>query len=284
VSPENRAKYRAQVQVSYGIYLDAYANPPTSPWFVDGLGGSRVARLQTNVADALRCADEYVWIYGEKSSWWPGARSDISTPWEEKLPGVTSALSFAADPDGYGRRRVQELWEAGKCVELARNGDFQGEKTTNPAGGEAVYKEGGAPAGWGTWEAATGGRFTWDRGVGRKAAGSARAAKVGNGCFIQEISPVKPGERYLVAGSYKLQGQGTAQIRVRWQTADGKWIHDQLDRMIYGRGKAGEWVDISGVAQVPEGVGRLVILLGMGGQMADTDVIWYDDVHCHPID
>ena len=49
VSPENRAKYRAQVQVSFGIYLDAYWNPKGSSWYIDGKGGSRVERLAANV-------------------------------------------------------------------------------------------------------------------------------------------------------------------------------------------------------------------------------------------
>jgi len=65
VSPENRAKFRAQVQVSHGIYLDAYVNPPSSPWYIDGLGGPRVDRLEANVASALRAADQYVWVYGD---------------------------------------------------------------------------------------------------------------------------------------------------------------------------------------------------------------------------
>lgn len=284
VSPENRAKYRAQVQVSYGIYLDAYANPVGSPWFIDGLGGPRVDRLRANVTVALKSCDQYVWIYGEKHTWWPVDRADINTPWEAALPGADAALRFAADPDGYAQTRLQALREAGKLVDLARNGDFGSEKTTNPDGAAVVYKDGDKPAGWGSWEAADTGSFTWDKLVGNKAPGAARAAKVGNGCFTHEISPVKPGERYLVSGTYKLQGQGNAWIRVRWQTADNKWIHDQLDRLIYGGGKAGEWVSLSGVAEVPEGVGKIVILLGVGGQMSEQDVVWFDDLHCYELD
>ena len=44
VSPENRPKYRAQVQAGFGIYLDAYWTPKGSPWYIDGRGGSRVER------------------------------------------------------------------------------------------------------------------------------------------------------------------------------------------------------------------------------------------------
>jgi hypothetical protein len=284
VSPENRAKYRAQVQVSYGIYLDAYANPVGSPWFIDGLGGPRVERLRANVSEALRCCDQYVWIYGEQHTWWPLERTDINTPWEQALPGADAALRFSADPDGYAKARLQSLREAGKLVDLVRNGDFGSERTADANGTELVYKDGLPPAGWGQWEAREGGSFTWDRAVGSAAPGAARAAKVGEGCFIQDSAPVKPGERYHVSGSYKLRGQGSALIRVRWQTTEGKWTHDQLDKLIYGKGKAGEWVSLSGVAEVPEGVGKLIILLGVGGQMTDQDVTWFDDVHLYRLD
>lgn len=284
VAPENRAKYRAQVQVSFGIYLDAYVNPPTSPWHIDAGGVPMVDKLRQNVTQALKCADQYVWIYGEKHTWWPTQRTDINTTWESALPGVDTALRFSADPDAYARTRVQALREAGKLAELARNGDFSSDKATDPAGATETYKDGGAPAGWHTWEVANAGNFTWDKTVGRTAPGSAKAVKVANGCFIQSIQPVVPGERYYVSASYRLQGQGSASIRVRWQTPDGKWTQDQLDKMIYGRGPAGEWVPLSGVAEVPTGAGRLVILLGVGGQPTEQDTAWFDDVHCYKVE
>src|SRR5207302_1841281 len=88
VSPENRAKYRAQVQIGFGIYLDAYRNPPTSPWYIDGKGSPRVDRLQANLAAALRATDEYVWVRGEKARWWPSPKSEGAPPtWAEALPG-----------------------------------------------------------------------------------------------------------------------------------------------------------------------------------------------------
>jgi len=36
-----------------------------------------------------------------------------------------------------------------------------------------------------------------------------------------------------------------------------------------------------GVVEVPEGVGRLSILLGVGGQSAAEDVAWFDDVELY---
>ena len=109
VSPENRAKYRAQVQVSFGLYLDAYWNPKSSPWYIDGLGGPRVERLRANTVAALAAADEYVWVYGEQFRWWPtsnqGVRPDT---WPEAIPGCERALRYAHDPLDCAERRWAE--------------------------------------------------------------------------------------------------------------------------------------------------------------------------------
>jgi len=282
VSPENRAKYRAQVQVSYGVYLDAYWNPKDSEWgrwYIDGLGGPRVERLRANVATALRAADEYVWIYGEKFRWWPTPNGRVNDEtWPEALPGCEQALRFVRDPIDYGRTEMARLEAAGELANLALNGDFGLETVTDAEGRELRWREGGTPAGWSTWqEADSKGTFTWDRESGTSAPGAARAANVAGGCFLQGF-PVQPGERYAVRALRKLQGQGAASIRVRWQTPESAWTLESQDQLIFSEGAPDEWGEMFGVVQVPEGVGRLVILLGVRGQTGEKDVIWYDDV------
>jgi hypothetical protein len=185
VSPENRAKYRAQMQVSFGIYLDAYANPPTSPWHVPG----KTEGLCANVTTAGRVADEYVWVYGEKSRWWP-------TPtWNEALPGSEAVLAFARDPLGYARDQIVRHVGA---VALAND--------------------------WKVWqEDESHGKFTWDT-----QAGSGRVAQAAHGCFIQSIA-AKPGEHYAVQARCHSEGAGAACVLVRWQTADNKWTAEAQD-------------------------------------------------------
>lgn len=281
VSPENRAKYRAQVQVSFGLYLDAYRNPEGNRYFIDGLGGPRVDRLRQNCADALKCADQYVWVYGEQCRWWPTPNTRLTQTWEEGLPGCSAALRLAADPVAYARQQVQELTAAGKLVDLARNGDFTSETATDTTGAAVTWKESAPPAGWGMWQVDDSkGTLTWDRTVGHQAPGAAQVAQVKNGCVLQTLQPVQPGERYAVRASYRLQGRGTAWLRVRWQKPEGGWIAEQRDKLIYGAAQPGEWGELFGVAEVPEDVGRLVILLCIDGQMGPEDVAWFDDVHC----
>lgn len=285
VSPENRAKYRAQVQVSFGVYLDAYWNPPTSPWHIDGRGGSRVERLRANVGTALRVADEYVWIYGEQFRWWPTPNKGVKEQaWPEALPGCDKALRFARDPLDYAHTQMAELKAAGKLVNLARNGGFGSDKALTSEGATVEWKEGRAPAGWHTWQIEKSkGTFAWDREVGATAKGAAKAAGVANGCFIQSYD-VKAGEHYAVGAARRLAGRGDAWIRIRWQTAEGKWTAEALDVLIHCEAPRGEWGEMLGVVEVPEGAGRLLVLLGVGDQPSDNDIAWLDDVRVHRLE
>lgn len=277
VSPENRYKYRAQVQVSFGVYLDAYINPPDSPWYIAPGGQSRVDRLRQNVETALRVADEYVWVYGEKCSWWPTPHAKANERrWPEALPGIEDALMSAADPAAFALRRLREAGD--DAVNLLRNGDFSAERVRGEEGETLVWAQGRAPVGWSFWQRDDSvGEATWDREVGADALGSARLARTLEGCFLQSIS-VSPGERYAVVAKQRIQGRGDGAIRVRWQDADSRWYAPSLDKLLDAAGPRGEWNQVAGVVTVPEGAARLVLLLLASGQQSDNDALWYDDV------
>jgi hypothetical protein len=285
VSPANRAKYRAQVQVGFGMYLDAYWNPKTSPWYVDGLGGPRVDRLRENVRTALRVADEYVWVYGEKFRWWPTPNKSVKEQsWDEALPGCERVLALARNPAEYARERIAAMKAGSKIENLARNGDFGSDKAADYQGTIETWKDGRPPAGWSAWQDnSSNGTFTWDRETGAAAKGSARAQNVANGCFTQGV-PVKAGQTYAVQGACRVQGKGKAWIRVRWQTADGRWTLEELDKIIPPRQGSGEWGEMFSVVDVPQGAGRLVILLCIVGRTGQQDAAWFDDVCLYKIE
>ncbi len=279
VSPGNRAKYRAQVQASFGMYLDAYWNPPGTPWFIDGLGGPRVDRLRANTRDALEAADQYVWVYGEKFRWWPTPNQGVRPEsWPEALPGSEQALRYARDPIDFARTEIARLRAAGKLEDLLRNGDFSSDRVKMADGREDVWREGRAPAGWGEWQQDNSkGVFSWDRETGAAKPGSGKLAGVAEGCLIQ-ARDVKPGERYAVRAVRRLAGSGHAHVRVRWQTAEGRWTHEGQDVMIFASGPRDAWAEMLGAVEAPDGVGKLVILLGASGQTSPGDAAWYDDV------
>ena len=290
ISPENRSKYCAEVQTGFGIYLDAYANPKGSPWYIDGQGKPRVERFRANVRDALSVADEYVWIYGEQFHWWP-TLSNRTQPksWPAALPGCDQALRCARDPIDFARTELAKLRSVGKLANLARNGNFDSDQATTIDGQKVAYRKGGNPAGWSNWQSdRSKGAFSWDRQTGAPGGppGAGRIAGVTEGCLIQEYR-VQPGECYAISAVQRIAGKGRGGIRVRWQTADVKWTHETEDVLIYPPSAAqpasAPWGCLFGVAQVPEGVGRMLILLGASEQTTASDVLWYDNLEVYKL-
>jgi hypothetical protein len=277
VAPENRYKYRAQVQVGFGVYLDAYVNPPDNTWYINPGQQTPVQRLGENVAIALEVADQYVWIYGEQCSWWPVPHPTADKMrWPEKLPGIDQALRLAADPVGYV---LNLLSQPGEHKNLLVNGAFTAATAATATGPQpADWKQGTAPPGWSYWQTGTSkGHPDWDRKVGHDAPGAGALVGMKWGCLIQTI-PVTPGERYAVAAWYRVQGEGSPSLSMRWQTPEGKWHAEMLDVSLSTAKSEGEWKLMAGVGTVPEGVGKLVLLPTVHGQRSEQDIVWWDDV------
>lgn len=73
VAKENRVKYRSQVSVSYGLYIDSYTCATNSGWYFPPVRGKRINHFEDNLRQATKCADEYVWFWGERGFFvdWP---------------------------------------------------------------------------------------------------------------------------------------------------------------------------------------------------------------------
>jgi hypothetical protein len=263
ISPENRPRFRAQCQVSHGIYLDAHANPPTSPWYVDPLGGPRVLRLEANVAAALRAADEVVWIYGETARWWPSGNPKFPT-WPEKLAGADLALLRAKDPLAAARR---VLAEARPEDNLLRNPAF------------ADRAPDGSPADWWFWkDDGSGGRHSRDGEVGAEGKGSARADGTENGCFGQSVK-VRGGEVYAVSAKVLRRGRSFAGVTIRWKDAAGRWTAEARDVGLtpVAATHTQGWREFTGAVRVPDSAAELVVLLAAREQKTPDDAAWFDD-------
>ncbi|MBN1419599.1 MAG: beta-galactosidase [Planctomycetes bacterium] len=259
VSPENRAKYDRQVRAGFGFYLDAYINPETSPWYIGPGGGTRLERLEANLAAAAEVADAYVWVYGEKFRWWPAGEKH----WEEAMPGITRAIEWARDPLAAARDRVAAARAKGALVNLAANAGFEEDALS-------AWQDEGSK-----------GTFAQDDDAGNPAP-SVRAARILNGCLIQRI-PVEPGRRYAVEADSLREGTSVPTIAVRWQDGDGKWTRWNFDRTIPFLAGSGPWEHAFGWAQVPDGAGFLVVLLAVHNQMGDGDVCWFDNLGIYRI-
>jgi hypothetical protein len=204
--------------------------------------------------------------------------------WPEALPGIERILGMARDPIAYARKELARRARESALKNLARNGDFGSATATSSTAAVERWREGRAPAGWHTWQAGDSeGRFTWDREAGAAGTGSAKAARVANGCFIQ-VHEARPHEVYVVRAVRRLEGRGEAWIRIRWQTAEGRWTAENRDVLVYADGPRDRWTELYGVPEVPESAGRLAILLCTGGQRSPADTAWFDDVQLHKLD
>ena len=121
--PDLRAKYRAQLSVSFGLFIDEYTISDTkSCWYRGPVEGSRLTHFERNLAQACEAADEYVWIWAQDGKWvdWPQVRSrelEGYRRWEEQLPGVEAMLVRARDPN----RATEQLMERMKANGAFRN-------------------------------------------------------------------------------------------------------------------------------------------------------------------
>ena len=200
VSPENRAKYRAQTTSGFGFYLDMYSNPEGSHYYRGPEPGeTRFDRLRANLTAAFDAAEEYVWVYGEQKRWWAPENGGDWTSWEEALPGVTELILELGDPQGALVALKERLEKIG-AKNLILNGAFK-EKS-----GENSFQD------WATWRHEDShGRFLEVDGV---------AAIQGdtNACYLQSV-PVEPGKKYFISGRIGTSGDAFGSLTARWQDA-----------------------------------------------------------------
>ena len=284
VAPESRARYRQQVQAGFGFYLDMFVNPEGNIYYRSPLEGSRLKRLSRNLAAARDASDEYVWIYGEQCRWWSGLAKDKpwreqqlkntagkGRLWEEALPGITRAIARARDVRAAAREEIAQRKARGAAANLAVNADFRQQ----PTGGTL-------PPGWSSWkdEKNPTGSLAWDATVGD---GSARAAQVASGCFIQRL-PAAPGETFAVSAECLAKGATTPAVTIRWQTSEGQWTHEADDSLLAFEPAGGDWKTAFGAVTVPAGASQLIVLLGVRGQQTASDVCWFDNVEVYRLD
>jgi hypothetical protein len=75
-----------------------------------------------------------------------------------------------------------------------------------------------------------------------------------------------------------IPGATQASLVIRWQTAEERWTQEPLDQTFPFETGEGEWQQAFGVVTVPEGAGRLMVLLSVRGQRTDEDVCWFDNL------
>ncbi|MCL2743174.1 MAG: hypothetical protein FWE67_04915 [Planctomycetaceae bacterium] len=281
VAPENHEKYIRQMRVGFGFYLDMHTNPEGNQYYRGPKeGGTRLDRLEENLAAALKTTDEYVWIYGEQRYWWkPRAGTRVKDEhWEAALPGMTQTLHFTKSPREAAKLTLGALQKENRIVNLVKNPDFSESIPAKSRVGDTVVDI-KVPAEWGSWQDKPLGVFSWED-------GSAKASGVKWGCFLQSFKPVNSGEYYYISIDSKQQGTGEIGMRVRWQNAESKYVREAEDKGFAFKKDTERLVNhpladglqrAEGVFRVPEGVAVIQIQAGVRDQTTADDAVWFDN-------
>ncbi|MBP5227220.1 MAG: hypothetical protein J6336_07535 [Kiritimatiellae bacterium] len=281
VAPENWKKYREQVLTGFGLYLDVYINKEGDPWYFGPVNGSRLNHFEANVRQAAKVASEYVWVYGEKSPWiaWSGigaTKYEGKPSWEECLPGLAEAMVGAKDPKALLAMRLAALRTAGAMTNLAVTVTAPADAPLPPDG----FRPDGLPRPWFCWqdENFAQGVFGIDGKVGDGDTSSLCMKGVGHGCFGFPLDGVKPGESYVVRFSAK--GTVPTTANASWQK-DGVWQWQIPSATLFlpPARTAEEWRRSESLVRIPEGVNRMVILLG--AKQGPDDKTWFDDLQIY---
>ena len=283
VDPANRDKYRAQLRVGFGLYLDSYVNPATKPdgtknFFYKGpVNGSRLAHFEKNASAAAYAASEYVWLWGEKLCWTPWRTKVLKwlgggKTWEQALPGLADVLTMIKDPDGFLVSRRERLLREGGFTELVSNPAC--DPATNLTAGLHMSTNAAAvPKPYIFWQAER--RFRKgvagvDVGGGRDGGTALVAKGVQNGTFVLHNKGVVPGEYYGV----KVNVKGNAFVACGWQK-NGVWQWSVPDVCLPLKGPKDGWRTASGLVRVPEEVDDLLVKVNI--HQGVDEMTWVDD-------
>ncbi len=305
IAEENRYKYRAQVQASLAIYMDAflvngkdvhsdvYTDPPLAE------GETLAERLKQSTIDALEAVDEYVWVFDERKRFWPtnGKRTDPEY-WDDYIPGAVAALKEAKDPlqrQIYRANREFDISEHKNAIRdtpmrnLITDGDFvpvppvPKGKAPEPAPVATPApnaKPTPTPPPVQTWVSKSKDGVLERNNDGNRNPGSLRLKATTDGTWEQVI-PVSPGTAYKARASVRQIGAGTAEVRFVWQDAEGKTISTSTAKPMTSPNDA--WAKVEATLIAPTNAVNLVYQLTAKGQKPERSMIWYDHVELYRI-
>lgn len=172
----------------------------------------------------------------------------------------------------------------GELRNIAANPSFEEQR---PSDGEADAKLNwqalNAP-GWSQWlRPGTRGQVGVATDTARTGSNSLVLTGVEAACGIY-TQAAEPGERYRVRCWVKTsvrpeagQERTGGTLTMKWQTADGKWLSAIPERRVALPAGTASWTPLLGLVTIPDGVGRLVVLLGAKDQALEEQT-WFDDL------
>ena len=260
IDKANCDKYKKITSMGISLYLDSYVkkNKPTRWDHHNPLFPDLTELLAHNVANSLSHADEYVWIWCENGTFWPGAvfsKNDKTTFkfWDESIPHCTEAIRF-------GRDWAKGLTPAtGKNI--VRNGAMEPGKNGSAAGPE--QKESGILE-WSSWQA---GRTP--KGTIVPENGMVRFVNVTEGSISQSFDSVKAGKKYILMARCKNESSvSTPQLGFFYRDSTGQGMWDMQEYGFFTEKEADGWSRGTMRITVPDGrdITQLTITVGVSGE------------------
>ena len=264
LSPENRAKYAAQVGVAFGTYLDMYTDPEGRHWW-DGRAPDcpKALHFERKFNQAADAGDGYVWFWGEKNCWgdWgesgPNpARGIDPRPWREALPGLEGAILAVKDPEAYAKRCLSCATKETAAIDLAAFAPWQHDKARK-------------------------GRLWRDETFGEGDTFSLAAEGCEDGAFSHIVEePLVAGDRLLVRVS--MHGEGGC-ARFCWRRSAEKWDWHRNSSVVlrFGEPDACGWRHAEAVVRIPESVAGAGLILS--ARQLPHQVCHFDNVEIIPL-
>ncbi len=270
IAPENRVKFRSQVEAALAIYLDAYVGFPLDNVHSDVFNdpplreGERLAdRLKAAVSSAGQISDRYVWLWGEHYRWWPTDFKRVKPQsWEAILPGITTALREGMDPEQAAIARAEREFSV-----MERKSNVSGRQLKNLIVGGGFGKDD-------VWEPAD--AFVLDERFGYRSGGAARLEGGRPGLLAQEV-PITPYRFYHFRVRLRKMGAGDASARLQWVAEDGSPVGEPLT-VKPKHDPRDAWQPAAATLRAPAEAARLRVELVAAGQQSADDVTWVDDV------
>lgn len=271
LSPENRAKHAAQVQVSFGIYLDMYINPGPV-WYKGPVCDSRLEHFRRDCADAFKLADEYVWLWGEKhpTIHWENVTTSPSVKsketWAEVLPGLYEAMRARDDATFLFRQRKDDLAAKGQLKDMIENPECR------PDDQSAMGK---LPRPYTTYAGKGNPVFRLAEGVGDGDTSCIAVSGLKDGAILVNLGKANAQEMFAV--SCRMKGT-MPKAYVGWKDADGKWAwHLGTKWLEFSSPDGSGWQTGEAFVEVPEGAKGFS--LGFCPEMEDGETVFIDNVH-----
>lgn len=272
VSPENREKYRRQVQNSFGVYLDGYSTVTNGGWYMEPVNGSRLNHLRANLKQATDAADEFIWFWGEHGSWTGASNKILSETWEAKMPGLDAALLLIKNPSELGHR-LRVRMEAGELKALNENVACVG---TDPSKVPAPYDQ------WSEHPKyhLRPGVFGCDLTQGDGDSFSLVAEGCQRGCFTVGSGKERfmPGEVFGL--SFSAKGRHVS-VTIGWKK-EGQWDWKIPRMLVPVNSKTGpdRWARTDWSFVIPDGADGFGVMLNVGQDAGEK--CWYDNIAVIP--